>query len=226
MASYADQNEASPSLKAASWEAERDGVMCKPERGFHVPWGCELRNCHHVRRLLGGPKECCHTQTKQNEASPSLGAAKCETVASFVSSCEAQRSGVIRKPEGGLAVPGGRELRNCRHVRGPLGGPAEWCHTQIRIQPRRPWGLRTAKLSPISVASGRPNGVGPHADQNEASPARKGLRTAKVSLRSWAPGRSGGVVLHADQNETSTSLGGCTQQDCRHFRGLLAGPAE
>ena len=99
MASYADQNEASPSLKAASWEAERDGVMCKPERGFHVPWGCELRNCHHIRRLLGIPKEWCHTQTKQNEASPSLGAASCETVATFVGSREAQRNGVIRRPE-------------------------------------------------------------------------------------------------------------------------------
>ena len=81
--------------------------------------GCELRNCHHVRRLLGGPKEWCRTQTKQNEASPSHGAANCETFATFVSSCEAQR------PERGLAVPGGRELRNCRNVRGSLGGPAE-----------------------------------------------------------------------------------------------------
>ena len=35
----------------------------------------------------------------QNETSPSLGAANCETVASFVGSWEAQRSGVIRKSE-------------------------------------------------------------------------------------------------------------------------------
>ena len=84
MVSYADQNEASPSLRAASWEAERDGDMCKHEGGLHVPWGCELRNCHHIRRLLGGPKEWCHTQTKQNEASPSLGAANCQAVATFV----------------------------------------------------------------------------------------------------------------------------------------------
>ena len=33
---------------------------------------------------------------------------------------EAQRSGVIRKSEWGLAGPGGCELPNCRHVRGPL----------------------------------------------------------------------------------------------------------
>ena len=98
MVSYADQNEASPSLKAASWEAERDGVMCKPE-GLHVPWGCELRNCHHVRRLLGGLREWCHTQTKQNEASPSLGAANCETVATFMGPLGVQRSGVIRISE-------------------------------------------------------------------------------------------------------------------------------
>ena len=138
MGSNVNQNEASPPLRAASWEAERDGVMCKPERGFHVPWGCELRNCHHVRRLLGGPKEWRHTQTKQNEASPSLGAANYETVAMFVGPWGVQRSGVIRGSEFSLAASGGCELRSCRQIRWLLGGPTEWGHTQIRMRPRLP----------------------------------------------------------------------------------------
>ena len=41
----------------------------------------------------------------------------------------------------------------------------------------RPWGLRTAKLSQVSVAPGRPTRVVPRADQNEASPSL-GPRTA------------------------------------------------
>ena len=47
----------------------------------------------------------------------------------------------------------------------------ERCHTRIRMRPRRPWGLRTARLSPRSWAPGKPKGAGLDADQNEASPA-------------------------------------------------------
>ena len=43
----------------------------------------------------------------QKEASPSLRAANCEIVTTFGWSWEAQRSGAIRKPECGLAVPAG-----------------------------------------------------------------------------------------------------------------------
>ena len=106
-----------------------------------------------------------------NEASPSLRAANGESATTFAGSWEAQRGGVIRRPERNLPVPGGCELRNCRHFWVVLGGPAQWCHTQIRMRPRRPWGLRTARLSPCSWAPGRPSGVMPYANQNEASPS-------------------------------------------------------
>ena len=99
------------------------------------PWGLRAAKLPPLSGAPGRPGEVA-LYTSQKEASPSLGAANCETDAAF---WEAQRSGVIRKPEGDLAVPGGRELRNCRHVRGPLRDPAEWCHTQIRMRPRRPW---------------------------------------------------------------------------------------
>ena len=66
-----------------------------------------------------------------NEASPSLEAANCAAVATFVGSWEAQRNDVLR-----LAVPRGCELRNCRHFRGLLGSPAEWRCTQIQPRPR------------------------------------------------------------------------------------------
>ena len=133
--------------------------------------------------------------------------ADCGTDIAFGGSWEAQRGGVRRSYKGGLDVPGRREPRNRRQVCGPLGAV-------------------NSKVAANFGDSWEAHGVVPHADQNEASPALKGLRTAKLSPRSWAPGRSGGVVPHADQNETSPSLGGCAQQDCRDFRGLLAGPAE
>ena len=143
----------------------------------------------------------------QKEASLSLGAANCETAATFVGPWVVQRSGVIRRSECGVAAPEGCELRNCRWFRWLLGSPAECCHTQIRMRPRRPRWPRIAKPSPRSWAPGGSSGVVPHAHQNEASLALKGLRTAKVSPRSWAPGRSGGVASHADQNEASPSPG-------------------
>ena len=109
MVSYADQSEASPSLRGANceiaatfagpWEAQRSGVICRPEGGLAVPGWCKLRTCRHVRVLLGGPAKWCHTQTKLNEASPSVGAANCETVATFVGSWEAQRNDFTRKLE-------------------------------------------------------------------------------------------------------------------------------
>ena len=53
-----------------------------------------------------------------------------------------------------------------------------------------------------------------------------GLRSAKLRPLSWAPGRSSALVSYAHQNETSPSLGGCDPRNCRHFRGLLGGPAQ
>ena len=68
----------------------------------------------------------------QKEAALSLGAANCETAATF---------------------------------------DGFWEHMQTRKRPPRPWGLRTERLSPRSWAPGRPSGVMPYANQNEASPS-------------------------------------------------------
>ena len=58
------------------------------------------------------------------------------TVANFVNSWEVQRDVVRRGPKQDLALPGGCQLRNCRHSRGLLGGPAEWRSTRIQRGPR------------------------------------------------------------------------------------------
>eukprot|EP00959_Pyramimonas_sp_CCMP1952_P378241 7923403-Pyramimonas_sp.AAC.1 len=51
------------------------------------------------------------------------------------------------------------DLRKCRHFRGLLGGPAEVRPTQITTIARGPQrGLRSAKLSTLSWAPGRPSG--------------------------------------------------------------------
>ena len=230
--SYADHNEASPSLG-----------------------GCELRNCRNVRRFLGGPAGSCHTRTRKkpqwglrtaklsplscglggasavvpyadrNEASPSLRPANCETDATFGGSWEAQRGGVRRKPEGGLAVPGGRELRNCRHFGGLLGGPADCCHTQTTMKLRRPWGLRTAKLSPRSWAPGGPSGMVSYADQSEASPSLRGANCeiAATFAGPWEAQRSGVIC----RPEGGLAVPGwCKLRTCRHVRVLLGGPAK
>ena len=155
-----------------------------------LPWGgCDLRNRRHVRGLLAGPAGWCHMQTKkklprpwglrtaklplvsvapgkpsrllphanQNEASPSLGIANCETVATFGSSWE------------------------------------EWCHTRARMRPRRPWGPRTVKLTPLSGARGRPNAVASDANQKEASPSlgAANCQTVVTFGSSWEAQRSG-----------------------------------
>ena len=47
----------------------------------------------------------------------------------------------------------------------------EWCHPQTRMRPRRPWGLRTAELSPLSWAPRGPSGEVSYAKEKEASPS-------------------------------------------------------
>ena len=150
----------------------------KPRR----PWGLPIAKLSPLSWAPGEPSGLLQ-HTEHNEASPSLGAANCETVATVVGSWWApaewrhtltrlgprrpcgvrtaklpQRSRVPGKPSGAVSCAdqneaspslGGCELPNCRHVRGLLGGPTEPCHTQIRMKPRRPWGLRTAKMSPF-----------------------------------------------------------------------------
>ena len=145
---YADQNEASPALKGLR-TAKLSPRSWVPGRSSLV---------------------VSYTQIRMRPRWP-CGAAKCETVATFVDCWRVQPSDVMRRSERCLTALGGCELRNCRHVRGLLGGPAGWCHKQTRKRPPRPWGLRTAKLSLVSVAPGRPSRVVPHADQNEASPS-------------------------------------------------------
>ena len=71
---------------------------------------------------------------------------------------------------------------------------------------RRPWGLRTAQLSPVSVAPGRLNGEVPHADQNEASTALRAANSETVATF-VGPGKPKGAGLDADQNEASPALG-------------------
>ena len=90
-------------------------------------------------------------------------------------------------------------------------------------------GLRTAKLSPRSWASGRSSGVTPYADQNESSLSLgccelRNCRRTQIRMRRRRPwglplrncrqfrrllgGPAGGMVPHANQNEASPSLGG------------------
>ena len=234
MVSYADQNEASPSPRGAncgiaatfagSWEAQRGRVIRRPERSLPVSGACELRNCRHFRVVLGGASAVV-PYADRNEASPSLRPANCETDATFGGSWEAQRGGVRRKPEGGLAVPGGRELRNCRHFGGLLGGPADCCHTQTTMKLRRPWGLRTAKLSPRSWAPGGPSGMVSYADQSEASPSLRGANCeiAETFAGPWEVQRSGVIC----RPEGGLAVPGwCKLRNCRHVRVLLGGPAK
>ena len=74
MVSYAVQNDASPSLRAASGQIAATCVGS---------W--------EAQRVA--------SYADQKEASPSLGAASCEAVAGFGCSWEAQRTGAIRKSE-------------------------------------------------------------------------------------------------------------------------------
>ena len=87
---------------------------------------------------------------------------------------------------------GGCELRNVRHFRGLQAGPAEGPHTQIRMKPRRPWGLRTAKMWPPSFAFGLPSGVMSYADQKEASASlAANCQAVTTFVGSWEARRSG-----------------------------------
>ena len=79
----------------------------------------------------------------------------------------------------------------------------------MRMRPPRPWGLRTAKLSPLSLASGWPSGVTSYADQNETSQAL-GPASSDTAVIFLGFGGPSGVTISADQNETSSSLGGAT----------------
>ena len=154
------------------------------------PWGLRMAKLT-PSGLLGRHNEIV-SYAVQNEAPPSLRAANGENATTFAGSWEARRGGVIRRPERNLPVPVGRELRNCRHFRVVLGGPAQWCHTQVRMKPRRPWGLRTTKLSPVSLAPGRSSGLLPHADQNEASPSLGAANCEAVAtfMGSWGAPRN------------------------------------
>ena len=77
----------------------------------------------------------------------------------------------------------------------------------IRRQNRmRPRGLRTAKISLLSWAPGKPSGVTSYANSNEASPSLRAANCETVATL-VGPGGSSGVVPHADQNETSPSMG-------------------
>ena len=71
---------------------------------------------------------------------------------------------------------------------------------------RLPGGVRTAQLSPRSWAHGRPSGVVPYADQNEASPPLRAANCKTVATCGGVWTGASVVTSDADQNETSLSL--------------------
>ena len=89
MVSCADQNETVPS-----------------------PGACALRDCRHVRWLLGGPRGDVLRRSEFGLAVPV--AANCETVATFMGCWEVQQSGVLGTPTRDLAAP--RGAANCAIV--------------------------------------------------------------------------------------------------------------
>ena len=129
----------------------------------------------------------------QNKTSPSLGAADCETVATFLGSWG---PGVVTSYadqkwtspclgaadcETGAAFVDRWDVQRSGVVRA-----SEW---DLAV----PGGLRTAKLSPLSRAAGGSSGVTPYADQNEASPFL-GAATCKAAatfVGSWGYQRHG-----------------------------------
>ena len=93
----------------------------------------------------------------------------------------------------------------------------ECCHTQIGMRPRRPWGLRTAKLSPVPWLESPADCC--HT-QTTVKPRRPwGLRTTKASPFSWAPGGPNGMVSYADQCEASKSLRVANNEIAAMFAG-------
>ena len=143
-ASYADQNEASPSLGAA--------------------------NCETVTAFVGSCEVSgVASHADQNAASPSVEAAICDTVATFVCCWRVQRSGDADQNQASppLRAANGKTVATCGGV---SGGPASSRPSRIRMRPCRPCGLRTAKLSPLAWAPGGPSGMTSYADQNETAP--------------------------------------------------------
>ena len=101
-------------------------------------------------------------------------------------------------------------MRNCRHVRELLAGPAGWRDPLIRMRPRRPWGLRNAKLSPPSLASGGPS-------RDLAAPwEAASCATVATFGCSWEVQRSG--VIRKSERGVAVP-GGCELRNCRHVRG-------
>ena len=71
------------------------------------------------------------------------------------------------------ASPSG-EAANCEFVASFVGSwEVQWSDAirKPKMKARRPWGLRTAKLSPLSGAPGRPSGAVSYAYLNEALPS-------------------------------------------------------
>ena len=129
MTVYADQNEASPSLRPAaekvsplfmgSWKS--NGVVPHADQN-EASTSLGAANCEtDVTFGATGRSSGVTSHVQQNETSTSLGAAKCETLATLLGFRVAKRRDVLRGPERVLAGPGACEQRHCRHVRGLLG---------------------------------------------------------------------------------------------------------
>ena len=106
MTPYADQNESSPSLGAASCEtvativgsSEAQRSLYADQNEASPPLGAAAAKLSSVSVAPGMPSRVV-PPADQNEASSSLGSANCEAVASFGGSWEAQRSGATRRSE-------------------------------------------------------------------------------------------------------------------------------
>ena len=82
-------------------------------------------------------------------------------------------------------------------------------YPQTRMWPPRPWGARTAKLTPLSGAPGRPNAAAADANQKEASPALEAANCETVAtfVGSWDVQRSEWCLTRI-QTRPRGSLGG------------------
>ena len=85
-------------------------------------------------------------------------------------------------------------------------------------RPRRPWVLRSAKMSPLSWAHGKPSGGTSYWDPRR--PRRPwGLRFAKLSPLAWAPGRCDGGTSYGDPRRPRRPWGAAICETVATFVG-------
>ena len=84
---------------------------------------------------------------------------------------------------------------------------------------RRPWGLRSSTLPPLSWTSGGLSGVTIYADQNETSSSlgAANCETVVTFVGPW--GGASGVTPYTDQNETWPPRGAANCETVAVFMG-------